>query len=147
MLANRIFDEMSRLFDAVGFEPVPARTAAYPPMNLWEDDDHFYTEAEMPGLTLDEIQITVTEGDQLTIAGERKPENADGVVWHRQECGFGRFSRTVTLPAVVDVDRIEATYEAGVLTLTLPKSEKAKPRRIAVKGVNELPAVTAGQNE
>jgi HSP20 family protein len=147
MLANRIFDEMNRLFDAVGYDPTPARVVAYPPMNLWEDDDHFYAEAEMPGLKLDEIQITVTEGDQLTIAGERKPDTTEGQVWHRQECGYGRFARTITLPAVVDVDRIEATYEAGVLTLTLPKSEKAKPRRIAVKGTSDLQAVTAGKTE
>jgi HSP20 family protein len=145
MLANRIFDEMNRLFDAVGFDPAPARSAVvYPPMNLWEDDDHFYAEAEMPGFKLDEIQITVTHGDQLTIAGERRPNTNDNWVWHRQECGYGRFARTVTLPAVVDVDKIEATYEAGVLTLTLPKSERAKPRRIAVKAVPELQAVTNG---
>jgi HSP20 family protein len=87
--------------------------------------------------------VTVTQGDQLTISGERKPDTADGCVWHRQECGHGRFSRTVTLPAIVDVDMIEASYDAGVLTLTLPKSEKAKPRRIAVKGATEYPAVTA----
>ena len=147
MLANRIFDEMNRLFDAVGFDPAPARTVVYPPMNLWEDDDNYYAEAEMPGLRLDEIEITVTEGDQLTIAAERKPDASDKCVWHRQECGYGRFARTVTLPAVADVDKIEATYEAGVLTLTLPKSEKAKPRRVAVKGAPELQAVTNGSTE
>jgi len=143
MLANRIFDEMNRLFDAAVADPFTAPATAYPPMNLWEDDEHFYAEAQMPGLKLDDIQITVSQGDQLTIAGERKPDEADGVVWHRRECGYGRFTRTVTLPTIVDVDKIEASYEAGVLTLTLPKSEKAKPRRIAVKGATEYPAVTA----
>jgi len=143
MLTNRMFDEMNRLFDAAVADTFTAPAVAYPPMNLWEDDDQFYAEAEMPGLKRDDIQITVTQGDQLTISGERKPDTADGCVWHRQECGHGRFSRTVTLPAIVDVDMIEASYDAGVLTLTLPKSEKAKPRRIAVKGATEYPAVTA----
>jgi HSP20 family protein len=143
MLTNRMFDEMNRLFDAAVADTFTAPAVAYPPMNLWEDDDHFYAEAEMPGLKLDDIQVTVTQGDQLTISGERKPDTTDGCVWHRQECGHGRFSRTVTLPAIVDVDMIEASYDAGVLTLTLPKSEKAKPRRIAVKGATEYPAVTA----
>ena len=142
MLTNRIFDEMNRLFDAAVADTFAA-PAAYPPMNLWEDDDNFYAEAEMPGLKLDDIQITVTQGDQLTISGERKPHADDNCAWHRQECGYGRFTRTVTLPAIVDVDKIEAGYDAGVLTLTLPKSEKAKPRRIAVKGATEYPAVTA----
>jgi HSP20 family protein len=145
MWANRIFDEMNRLFGPVGFDTVPAPAVAYPPMNVWEDDDAFVIEAEMPGLKLDDIDITVTEGDQLTISGERKPDTADGLVWHTQECGYGSFSRTVTLPAAVDADKVEAKYEAGVLKQTLPKHEAAKPRRITVKAA-DVPA-TAGSIE
>lgn len=145
MWANRIFDEMNHLFGPVGFDTLPAPAPAYPPMNVWEDDEQFYVEAEIPGLKLGDIGITVTEGDQITISGERKPDTADGLVWHTQECGYGSFSRTVTLPAAVEAEKVEATYEAGVLKLALPKHEAARPRRIAVKAIDR-PAV-AGKTE
>lgn len=144
MWTNRIFDEMDRVFGPVGFDTAPA-PAAYPLLNVWEDDDQFLVEAEMPGLKLEDIDITVTERDRLTIAGERKPDADDGRVWHSQECGYGRFSRTVRLPAMVEPDRVDARYEAGILRLSVPKHEAAKPRRIRVKPA-ELPAV-AGKSE
>jgi HSP20 family protein len=145
MWSNRIWDEMNRLFGA------PERTPAaappdFPALNLWEDDDFFFVEAELPGLTLEQIEVTVAEGDQLTVAGERTPPAPEGCIWHRQECGYGRFARTVTLPAVVDADRVEARYEGGVLTLTLPKSELAKPKRVPVKKADESPQVTVTQS-
>ena len=115
MLANRIFDEVNRLFDAAVADTFSAPAAAYPPMNLWEDDDHFYAEAEMSGLKLDDIQITVTHGDQLTISGERKPDTDDNWVWHRQECGYGRFARTVTLPAVELARAVEPGLEVRLV--------------------------------
>lgn len=140
MWTNRIWDEMDRLFGPVA---APDRTAApaFPALNVWEDDDNLYVEAELPGLKQDQIEITVAEGDQLTVAGERTAPAPNGCIWHRQECGYGRFSRTVTLPAVADADQVEARFEAGVLTLTLPKSEMAKPRRIPVKAAGS-PRVT-----
>ena len=138
MVLNRIFNEMDRLFGPVGFDTVPA-VAPYPPLNVWEDDGHLYAEAELPGMKLDDIQVTLTEGDQLTISGERK-WGGDEAQWHRQECGYGRFSRTITLPYPVEADRVEARYEAGVLTLTLPKAEAVKPKRITVKPAHEATA-------
>src|SRR5687768_15540170 len=71
MLFNRIFNDMDRLFGAAGLDPTPA-FAPFPPLNVWEDEGHLYTEAELPGMKLDDISVTLTEGDQLTIAGERK---------------------------------------------------------------------------
>ena len=140
MWANRIFEQMNQLFGPVGFDAPPP--AAYPPLNVWEDDDNLYVEAELPGMTPEDIEASVAEGDQLTIAGERKLQATENGSWLRQECGYGRFSRTVTLPAEVDADAVEASYEAGVLTLTLPKMEEARPKRITVKAAEHaaLPA-------
>lgn len=135
MWSNRVWDEMERLFGPTGFAHRPQATSpvAFPALNLWQDDESLFVEAELPGLKQDQIEITVAEGDQLTIAGERHATSPEGCIWHRQECGYGRFSRTVTLPVVVDSEKVEARFESGVLSLTLPKSEMAKPKRIPVK--------------
>ncbi len=131
MFANRLIEQMDRLFGPVGFDtPSPA----FPPLNVWEDKDSYFVESELPGLKLDDIRVSVAEGNQLTIAGERVANGPEAAgAWLRQECGFGEFVRVLTLPAAVDPDKVEARYEAGVLTLTLPKSDAAKPRRIAVR--------------
>jgi HSP20 family protein len=135
MWTNRLFEEMDRLFGPIGFDSPQSspKAAAYPPLNLWEDDDHLFIEAELPGLKVEDMHVAVTEGDQLTIAFERIPLAPRGCNWLRQECGWGRFSRTVTLPTQVNGDAVEATYDAGVLTLQMPKKEEVKPRRIAIK--------------
>lgn len=134
MWANRLFEHMDRVFGPISFDGRPfPQVAAYPPLNLWEDEDNFYIEAELPGLKNEDIDVSVTEGDQLTISGSRTPIAPNGGSWLRQECGYGRFSRTITLPAEVDANAVEAKYEAGVLTLTLPKMEQAKPKKIVVQ--------------
>jgi HSP20 family protein len=142
MWTNRLFDQMDRLFGPIGFDasqPFPV-APAFPALNVWEDDDNLYVEAELPGLKPEDIDASVSEGDQLTIAGERKPGGEGRPL--RQECWYGRFSRTVTLPTNVNADEVEASYDGGVLTLTLPKMEEAKPRRITVKTADHaaLPA-------
>jgi HSP20 family protein len=133
-LWNTFNREASQLWNGLMPEPAawPALSGAYPPVNLWEDDDNLYAEAELPGMGLGDLEIFVTGGDQLTLQGERKPLQ-DPAVWHRRERGFGRFSRTVGLPVPVDADRVEARFEQGVLRVTLPKAEQARPRRIQVK--------------
>jgi HSP20 family protein len=129
---NRVHDELSRLFGRNnGFSRLTP--AAWPAVNIWEDEQNVYAEADLPGLNLEQLEVFVTEGDQLTIKGERLVEQPEGAVWHRQERGFGQFTRQLTLPALVNADAVEAKYEQGVLRLTLPKSEAAKPRKIAVK--------------
>jgi len=146
MWANRVWDEMDRLFGPMGARAAAAVAAPFPAINLWEDDDNLYAEAELPGMTQDAIEVTVSEGDQLTIAGERRPTASEGSIWHRQESGYGRFSRTVTIPVVVDANKVEGNFADGILTLTLPKSEMARPKRIAVKGTESnkpLAAVTS----
>ncbi|NNE00748.1 MAG: Hsp20/alpha crystallin family protein [Pirellulaceae bacterium] len=130
---NRLRNEMDRLFGHLGSENGGHRRASFPLLNLWEDDNHLFVEAELPGFELDDLEIYVTGGNQLSISGERKQPEHDGGAWHRQERGFGKFRRSLELPGDVDSDTVDASFKNGVLTLTMPKSEAAKPRRIEVK--------------
>ena len=126
--------EMDRFLERfAGNLPRRFAQAAYPALNLWEDSDKLCVEAELPGFELDELEIFVNGGKQLTIKGERGQVAAEGGVWHRQERNFGGFERTIELPHDVDADKVSAEFKLGVLTITLPKREESKPRRIAVK--------------
>lgn len=130
---NRLHDEMNRLFGRYSNGYREFSPGGYPPLNLWEDEDSLYVEAELPGFCLDDLEMYVTGENQLSIKGERKqPELAKGT-WHRQERGYGTFSRLMELPAAVDSEGVSAEFKNGVLTITLPKKEEAKPRRIEVK--------------
>ena len=131
---SRLQSELNRLWGRNGnSNGVSASTRSYPPMNMWEDGDQFTVEAEIPGMDLDDIEIYVDAGDQLTVKGERKSPVANSGTWYRQERGFGNFKRTVTLPANVDSERVEAVLKNGVLTISLPKPEEVKPRKIKIK--------------
>ena len=139
MLTTRAFPWMNQLHQEVNrllgeFAPAGA-VSAYPPLNVWEDADNLYAEAELPGLSLDNLEIFVAEGNQLSIQGERKAPEVPNGTWHRRERGFGKFCRAVVLPAEVQADKVEARFEHGILRLTLPKSDRAKPRRIPVKAL------------
>jgi HSP20 family protein len=133
--AGRLHRQMNRLFERFGLDDYtrPMLAVSYPLVNIWENDDNVYAETELPGMSLEQLEIYVTGGDQLSIQGERRLPEADKGVWHRQERGFGMFSRTITLPVAVDAEKVTARLEHGVLLVTLPKSEAAKPKRIAVK--------------
>jgi HSP20 family protein len=126
-----LWANFDRLFDNFGAE-LTRPVTAFPAVNVWEDNEAFHLEAELPGLKQDDVNIAVTQRNVLTLSGERKPEEGEGR-WHRRERGFGRFQRVLRLPAPVDADKVEAQLDNGVLRLTLPKHEDAKPRRIAVK--------------
>jgi len=130
---NWMPEEMSRLFGSFGKVGGRLLSAGTPALNVWEDDQHLYAEADLPGLNPETLEVFVTEGNQLTIQGERKPVEMPGAVWHRQERPAGQFTRVLSLPSLIDADKVEARYENGVLRLTLPKSEAAKPRKIAIK--------------
>jgi HSP20 family protein len=132
---NRLQREMNQLFHSygVGGDGWPSFAVSFPALNIWQDEGHVYAEAELPGMELNDLEIYVTGGNQLTIKGERKqPKIAKGT-WHRQERGLGSFARVVNLPVDVNADRVEARLTNGILNLTLPKSEAAKPRKITVK--------------
>lgn len=126
--------EMNQLFErwAGSGGGVPG-TTVYPPVNVWEEDDHLLVEAELPGQDLQALEIFVTGGNQLTVKGERKANATGKGLWHRQERLHGAFSRVLTLPHLVNSDKVEAKLENGVLLVKLAKHESAKPRKIAVK--------------
>jgi HSP20 family protein len=121
--------EVDRLFGRQIIGP----HGAVPALNIWEDEAAFYVESDLPDVSPDKLEVTVKEGNQLSLSGERKPSEPANAVWHRQERFAGTFTRDLTLPAPVDADKVEARFEHGVLKLTLPKSEAARPRKIAVK--------------
>ncbi|MCF8145420.1 MAG: Hsp20/alpha crystallin family protein [Deltaproteobacteria bacterium] len=105
----------------------------FPLMNITEDKDNYYVRAELPGLNADDLELSVT-GDTLSVSGERKiPAEDEKAQYHRRERDAGKFSRIVSLPAQLDTGKVEASCKDGVLTVTLPKAEEAKPRQIAVK--------------
>jgi HSP20 family protein len=115
--------------------PARARWSAapsYPAMNVWSDEDSALVTAELPGVDLDDIDITV-EDDILTLRGVRKPDEREGVTYHRQERRYGRFLRTLRLPFRVDAEKVEATFAKGVLNLVLPRAAEDKPRKIAIR--------------
>jgi HSP20 family protein len=128
-------DEIDRLFES----PLTdlARTSQIlsgwtPALDLYEDKDNFVVKAELPGMKREDIEVSLHEGS-LSISGERKSEekHADAEVY-RTERFFGRFQRTVTLPTPVAAANVKAAYKDGVLTITLPKTEEAKPKQIEV---------------
>jgi HSP20 family protein len=132
---QQLQNEMNRLFDRWGDDGgrLFGLISAFPPVNMWEDADNVYVEAELPGLDLKDLEIFVTGGNQLSLKGERKQSLPEKGVWHRQERTAGTFARVLTLPINVDPDKVEARLENGVLRLKLAKHEAAKPRKIPVK--------------
>ena len=108
-------------------------SAWIPPVDVFESQDHIKLMAELPGVRPDQVKISL-ENNVLTLQGEKAQvaeEKTEQV--HRYERVYGTFERTFTLPSTVDSDRIEATYNEGVLTVLLPKVERAKPREIPVR--------------
>ena len=122
---SELRDEIDRLFAT----PVSGWT---PALDVQEDPNGFTVSAELPGLKREDIELSLHDGT-LSISGERKsepkPENVE--VYHTER-SYGRFQRTIALPVPVATDKVKAAYKDGVLTVTLPKTEAAKPRQIAV---------------
>jgi HSP20 family protein len=129
---NRFPEEFQRMFGRNVFGG-PRWAPAGPAMNVWADEQAVFVEVDLPGTNVDKLDVSVTEGNKLTIQGERPVLETPNAVWHRQERGAGNFTRTLTLPTMVDANKVEAKYENGVLRLTLPRSEAAKPRKIEIK--------------
>jgi HSP20 family protein len=105
-----------------------------PPVDIVEKDNAFLATVDLPGLKKEDIEISLDEG-VLTLSGERKLELEEGdenKSYRRIERSYGAFSRSFTLPQGVDLAKVEATFADGVLKLTLPKSEAAKARKIAI---------------
>ena len=131
---NRLQEEMEQRLRRTGAnDPRGFAPSAYPPLNVWEDGNNLYVEAELPELELSDLEIVVNGDNQLSIKGERKQPEQEKGMWHRQERGHGSFSRVGELPQYVDSDKVTAELKHGVLTITLPKRKEAKARRIEVK--------------
>jgi HSP20 family protein len=114
---------------------LPGRAArAYPLVNVSEDANALYVSALAPGLDPAAVQLTVQD-NQLTITGEKRRLAADiqPEAFHRSERAAGKFVRTITLPVEVNHDQVQADYKHGLLLITLPKAEKAKPKQIQVR--------------
>jgi HSP20 family protein len=126
-------DELNRIFDFA----FPTRDSGLfsgwtPALDVYDEKDNFVVKVELPGMKKEDINISLHDG-VLTVSGERKHEREqkkDGAF--RSERYFGRFQRSVTLPASVKAGEVKACYKDGVLTIDLPKAEEAKPRQIAV---------------
>ncbi len=124
--------EVGRLFETL--EPVQHWRVArgVPPINLYDAGERYVLTAQLPGIGSDEVDLSIT-GETLTIRGDRKrPEGVTEESYRRQERQFGRWTRTVTLPDRVDSGAVSASFANGVLTVTLPKADEAKPRQISV---------------
>ena len=124
--------ELERVFEnPLGLDLGPSGRGVYPPVNVFSDRDGYVVRVEVPGVAPDQINIE-THGRSLTISGKRENAAPQNGSFHRRERGSGEFSRSVQLPADLDLEHAEASYKHGLLTVRVPKKEAAKPRQISV---------------
>lgn len=133
ILAEDRFSSWAFPFSRISFLPGRA-SRAYPLINISEDKDNVYVDALAPGLDPDALNVSVS-GDQLVISGEKKPlpPNVKPDFIHRSERSTGQFARSMSLSVGVQSNKVQASYTNGVLKITLPKMEEAKPKQISVK--------------
>jgi HSP20 family protein len=132
---SNLRDELNSFFD-VPFWSNFGRTGQLftgwsPALDLYESGDHLVAVVELPGMRKEDIDISLHDGT-LTISGERKHESNNGETAQRTERYVGTFRRSITLPTRVDAGKVGATYKDGILKVTLPKAEEAKPKQIQV---------------
>lgn len=143
MLTKSLFDnaafdiahEMDRLFESMAApRTLPAFRSrwAFPALNVWEDDQNLYVEGELPGINREDLEVSVA-GDQLVIKGQRRLDLPEQATALRRERLVGSFERSISLPAAIHAERVEANLREGILWITLPKTEGCQPRRIEVK--------------
>ena len=126
---DRIQRKMNRLFNTAMVQ----ESGVYPAINLWSNSDKVLVTAEIPGYDLKEIQLSIMN-NELNITGKRKPEEVkQGNQFHRQERTTGSFQRNISLPFTVESNKIEAHYLNGILSVTLPRAEADKPKKINIK--------------
>ena len=132
-----------RDFDRLASSLLEARRGPrYMPMDLYRDGDHYVLTADLPGIDPGSVDIDV-DGQLLTIRAERTLGNREGVKWITREREGGSFLRQLNLGQGVDTENIAANYSNGVLSVTIPVSEKAKPRKIAVMSGGDSPVIQA----
>jgi len=133
---EKMRDHMETIYNALAGGVSQIRknyTGVFPLVNLTEDDDNLYLSAELPGASPDKLEVSV-KGDTLILRGQvLGAEAGEEVNFHRRERESGGFRRTLTLPAKIDVDRIDAAFKNGVLNVTMPKTAEAKAHHISIK--------------
>lgn len=125
-------DELERFMRNPAFAMGPSGSGAYPPVNIFDSPEGALIVAEIPGLDTAKLSVTGT-GHTLTISGERAFEPNGNVGYHRRELREGKFSRSIQLPEDYEAGKAEARYEAGLLIVRVPRTERAKPRQITVQ--------------
>jgi HSP20 family protein len=129
----RLQREMNRLFHRMPAWTTPSAAPRYPAMNVWTSEEGAIVTAELPGVDPEDIDISVRQ-DVLTVSGCRNPQDlGEGETYHRRERECGQFTRAFQLPFPVDPAKVDADLENGVLTISLPRAEADKPRKINVK--------------
>ena len=126
---RRMQTEMSRLF--TGLSAATARD--FPPINIWLGENSVVVTAELPGVTRDDVTISLQE-DVLALEGKREPKvQEDNVNWQRRERAYGTFSRAVQLPFRVDADKVQARFNKGILEIELQRLEADRPKKIEIR--------------
>lgn len=130
---HRLRRDMNRLFADSAGNLGEGGARSYPAMNAWTNENGVIVTAELPGVSPEDIDISVT-GDTLTLTGNRElDELQDGKTYHRRERRYGRFARSFRLPFDIEGGKVEAALENGVLQISLPRAEADKPKKITVK--------------
>jgi HSP20 family protein len=125
-------DEIDHFFNGFGLDLNASDSVWSPSVDISETDDQYEVKAEIPGLKKEDIKLSV-EDNVLTLSGERKYEKeTEKKNYRRLERAYGRFERSFRLPKEVNVEKIKANYENGVLTVEIPKADAVKPKEIAV---------------
>lgn len=138
---HRLFNT---LFDTPTVASAPARRFA-PATDLIESDSHYILRADLPGLSEDDVNVEL-DGNVLTVSGERRSSTEDRKAgYYRVERSYGSFRRSVRLPEGVDAEAITATFDKGVLEITVPKPEVAKPHKVQITVGSEKPAIEGGE--
>jgi len=127
---SKLHDEMDRLFSSF-FGESPMQLVGSCPVDIREDDKHVYVEAELPGMSKEDIEVTIENG-LLTISGEKKAEKKAGDEDLRERY-YGRMYRCLTLPSMVDESKVKAKMKDGVLNIELEKTQTAKPKKIEIE--------------
>lgn len=129
----RMRQQLDQMFEDVRSPSQRPGAGVFPLINLTEDKENYYMRAELPGVKADELDIQVT-ANNIAISGERKiAAQGEGTKYHRREREAGTFSRMIGLPGDVNNENVEAKLENGILTVTVPKAEAAKPKQITIR--------------
>jgi HSP20 family protein len=132
---ERMRNRMDRLMDGFSGGSFDTATAGvFPLINLAEDKDNYYLYAELPGVTIDVLDIEATQ-NTISLSGERQiPQEKAGAKYHRKEREAGRFSRILKMPGDINPESVDASLANGILSVVVPKAETEKPKKIVIQG-------------